>query len=497
MFLSRPAIGLLGVTLAAAWASTAPSAELPLSVRITSPEMNAEVKANSDIMLAAEADAPGGAIAKVEFFDGDKLVGTATQAPFKATYKAGSGQLNFRLTAKVTDGAGRPAVSPPVTCVTTSKIQRKYRSYDYEETAENMLKQVRLWIPEGLVTVRGILVVTNGAGGDTRNWHGKVWYGEFVQLHDFAFLGAKGFTSHIESLQVMQNALKKIAKDADHPELVDVPYVTTGFSAGGGYASRLLVEVPDRVIASVPVCSRLNLPDAPSAASLGTPACIISGEKEDKLEPMVTPALENYRPKGALFGRMTVQGQGHTMCGQEVLAMALLDAAVRLRYPADGDVRKGPVKLKALDPKGGWTADNATWKSGLTSVVPSEQFKGDLAKSSWLPDEDTAFIYQAYSTYDRPLTITSPSANWSQSRVWDPGSNVTVVVDDSKFTGWKKLEFYDGAHKFGEVAKAPPQCTATDLAAGFHVFSVRGTDAKGELRPSNPVLVVVGRASAK
>lgn len=32
-----------------------------------------------------------------------------------------------------------------------------------------MLKEVRLTIPAGLTMVRGILVVSNGAGGDTRD----------------------------------------------------------------------------------------------------------------------------------------------------------------------------------------------------------------------------------------------------------------------------------------------------------------------------------------
>ena len=43
---------------------------------------------------------------------------------------------------------------------------------------------------------------------------------------------------------------------------------------------------------------------------------------------------------------MAVPGVGHERDAQEVLAVPLLDAAVRLRYPADGDPRTGPVKLK-------------------------------------------------------------------------------------------------------------------------------------------------------
>jgi hypothetical protein len=205
----------------------------------------------------------------------------------------------------------------------------------------------------------------------------------------------------------------------------------------------------------------------------------------------VEPVLAEHRPKGALWGWMAVPGVSHEMVGQEVLAMPILDAAVRLRYPADGDVRKGPVKLKPVDPESGWVADNTTWKSGLTVVTPAKKFKGDLGKSSWLPTEGLALVYRAYATYDRPLKITSPNPMSARGEVWDAGSNVTIVVDDSKFAGWKKLELYDGATKVGKLTKGPAQFTVKDLKAGYHAFSVLGTDSKGNTRPSNPVLIVV------
>ena len=376
-----------------------------------------------------------------------------------------------------------------------AQVPHKYTSLDYKETAESMLKEVRLVIPDGLTTVRGILVVTNGAGGDTRNGYTGAWYSEFLQLHDFAFLGAKGFTSHVESLQVMQHALAQFAKDTGHPELVNVPYVTTGFSAGGGFASRLLVEVPERVIACVPVSSRLNFTGTtPSPANLATPACIISGELERVLPGTIEPVLEAYRPKGALFAWMTVQGGGHTKTDQDIFAITFLDTCVRLRYPADADVRRGPVKLNALDPATGWIADNTTWKTGLTTIAPAGQFKGSIEKSSWLPTEDLAFIYRAYATYDRPLTITAPTDTGHHT--YDPGVDITIKVEDSKFAGWKKLEFYDGARKLGEITQAPAQFTATNLVPGFHAFSVLGTDAIGTLRPSNPTLVIVRKPPA-
>jgi hypothetical protein len=100
---------------------------------------------------------------------------------------------------------------------------------------------------------------------------------------------------------------------------------------------------------------------------------------------------------------------------------------------------------------------------------------------------------RAYATCDRPLKITSPRNTPGNARnlVWDAGSSVIMVVDDSRFAGWKKLELYDGANKVGERVKGPAEFTVKNLKAGYHAFSVIGTDSKGKIRPSNPLLVVV------
>jgi hypothetical protein len=341
------------------------------------------------------------------------------------------------------------------------------------------------------------LVVGPYSSGDSRDYHQQVWYREFLNLHGFAFLGAKDFYLH--DYKVLQNALKQLAADSKHPELVNVPYSATGFSAGGGTARRLLMADPDKLIAAVIVGSTLKLNGKPMAAHLRTPVCVINGDLEHEqgeaggMARALEPVLAEYRPKGALWGWMAVHSVGHEFAGQEVLAMPILDAAVRLRYPADGNVRKGPVKLKPVDLESGWVADNTSWKKGLTIIAPAKEFKGEVAKSSWLLNEDVAFIYRAYATHDWQLKITSPSNMSAKSEVFDAGSAVTIKVDDSKFAGWKKLELYDGATKVGELAERAARFTVKDLKAGYHAFSVLGTDAKGNIRPSNPVLVVVRR----
>ena len=173
-----------------------------------------------------------------------------------------------------------------------------------------------------------------------------------------------------------------------------------------------------------------------------------------------------------------------------------MDLAVRTRYPKDGDVTKGPIKLLSIDPASGWVADNTTWKSGLTKIVPASQFKGDLGHSSWLQNEDIAFIYRAYATHNNPLTIASPGACGPGTSSVEPGSNVLITVEAGKLANWKKLEFYDGAKKLGTVTAAPARFTATNLTPGYHVFSVLGTDDEETVRTSDPVMVIVRKPAA-
>jgi hypothetical protein len=374
--------------------------------------------------------------------------------------------------------------------------QRKCNTYDYSDTG----KEFRLVIPEGLPLVRGILVVGPYSGGDSRDYHQQVWYREFLHLHGFAFLGAKGF--YLAEYKTMQDALQQFATDSKHPELVNAPYAATGFSAGGGFVRRLLMLDPDKVIAGVIVGSTLKLNATPTASHLGTPVCVINGELEHEqgeapgMAKALAPMLAAHRPKGALWGWMAAPGVGHEFKGQEVLSMPILDAAVRLRYPATGDVRTGPLKLQPVDPGSGWVADNNTWSNAMTKIAAAPDFNGDITQSSWLLNQDIAFIYRAYSTLDRLLKITSPHPMSAQSELWDPGSSVVVKIDDTKFTGWKKLELYDGAQKVGELSEGPARFTVKDLKPGYHVFSVLGMDANGNLRPSNPVMVVVRKLAA-
>jgi hypothetical protein len=407
----------------------------------------------------------------------------------------------------VVQGTSAASTTPTVTSSEVTVSQRKYTVHDYADPAT---KKFCVVIPEGLKTVRGLLVQCNYAGGDSRkDWTFCTCYREFMHLHDFALVASAGDIPHVKAFQAFRDCLQKVSVASKHPELVNAPYVAVGFSAGGGFASTLITRDPERTIAAGIIEARYNftalLPPnpPPRAAVLAIPSVLITGGKGNPDSQtgslkMVDEVFVPFRPKGAEYAWMVLPGYGHEYAEnrQDLLIMPLMDLAVRTRYPKDGDVTKGPLKLRSIDSATGWVADNTTWKSGLTKIVPARQFKGDLGHSSWLQNEDIAFIYRAYATHNNPLTITSPVPCGPGTPAVEPGSNVRIRVDAGKFPKWKKLEFYDGAKKLGTITRAPAQFTATKLTPGYHVFSVLGTDAKGTVRSSDPVMVIVRKPPA-
>src|SRR5262249_35391811 len=401
--------------------------------------------------------------------------------------------------------------TPTVTSSVVTVSNRKYTVYDYADPAT---KRFCVVIPEDLKTVRGLLVQCNYAGGDSRgDWTFCHYYREFMHLHNFALVASAGDIPHVKAFQAFRDCLQMVSGASNHPELVNAPYAAVGFSAGGGFASTLITMDPGRTIAAGIIEARYNFtaflpPNPPPTAAvldavLAIPSVLISGGKgnpnpQTGVSKMVDDVFVPFRPMGAEYAWLVLPGYGHEYAEnrQDLLIMTLMDLAVRTRYPKNGDVIKGPIKLLSIDPATGWVADNTTWKSGLTKIVPARQFKGDLGHSSWLQNEDIAFIYRAYATHNNPLTITSPGPCGPGTPAVDPGSNVPITVDASKFPNWKKLEFYDGAKKLGTTTAAPAQFTATKLTPGYHVFSVLGTDAAGTLRTSDPVMVVVRKLAA-
>jgi uncharacterized repeat protein (TIGR01451 family) len=86
----------------------------PPTVRITSPENDANFLIGLDVPITAEAADPDGTVVRVDFYAGTTLVGTATTAPYTVTWSHVTAVGDYSLTAQATDNLGATTTSSPV-----------------------------------------------------------------------------------------------------------------------------------------------------------------------------------------------------------------------------------------------------------------------------------------------------------------------------------------------------------------------------------------------
>lgn len=86
----------------------------PPTVTLTSPADQAVLAAPTDLVLTADAADSDGTVAKVEFFQGGVLLGSALKAPYTFTWKNTPAD-SYSLTAVATDDRGASTVSAVVT----------------------------------------------------------------------------------------------------------------------------------------------------------------------------------------------------------------------------------------------------------------------------------------------------------------------------------------------------------------------------------------------
>ena len=124
-------------TTSAARTITVGAANLPPTVHLTSPANGAVLTAPAAIELKAAASAPeaNDRVAKVDFFDGTTLVGSATAAPYTATIVNAAAGTHV-LTAVATDAQGAQTVSAArtVTVNAAPTAQIYYIVADYLNT---------------------------------------------------------------------------------------------------------------------------------------------------------------------------------------------------------------------------------------------------------------------------------------------------------------------------------------------------------------------------
>ncbi len=240
--------------------------------------------------------------------------------------------------------------------------------------------------------------------------------------------------------------LKQVAAQTKRPEIEHAGIVLTGLSAGGGSAMLAATEMPDRMIAVIPVHApvwwaiaagaeseaktdvpeiQVNLARSIKLSAGGKPPLLdvpllFIGASDDSITPRWEWSLRNGSKHQAIWSCYVQPGAEHSPMGDLTFARAWLKAVIKLRVPAEIPIGK-PYPLNRIERKSGWLgtyqmsgngqpvewpahqvwkrAEGGTPNAGMqktsysladAKITPYADFTGDQARAIWLPNEEIA-----------------------------------------------------------------------------------------------------------
>jgi len=388
----------------------------------------------------------------------------------------GAGLMAKEIHRALTGGADRPAAGGGDRLIELTLTDPKRKR----------TVPVKIWIPGGVEVLRGLIV--QGL------YDGLVKRTDYRQLARTLRFGLVGAMMR-KSEPLLPGALKQFAAMSGHPEIEHCPWVTMGFSAGGGVAIKLAVTFPGRVIAVVSngnPGAGFKIDDPAQVAALRKiPVLTVNGSKDPFVDYDKAP--ERYwhnahhtrlRARRLPWGLAMQWGRGHDYANTNALAWPFLVEAIRLRL-GDRTAEAGPVKLRDVPEAAGLLGDITTWEGHWATVRPFSRAQAERTTNTWLLNEHVARLWRAFVSKSPPVRVTVAADPKS------PGRHV-VSLEGQVPAGTRKVAFYSGATLLGESEAAPYEVRTAEIARGVHsVFAVCLIEGGGRV-VTNPLLRIGG-----
>ena len=273
-----------------------------------------------------------------------------------------------------------------------------------------------LWLPDGIQTVRAVIVHQHGASipaaqaGATsaydlhwqalaKKWDCVLLGPSYHVLNDAIDLTPGGaelwFDPRRGSDRVFLRALDEFAAKSEHAEIAFAPWCLWGHSGGGIWSNVMCMLHPERVLAAFlrsgtaamfrPM-HEFKQPIVPSEIyEIPTMVNFGVGERGNRPWSGSIATFQDYRAQGAPIGLAPDPRSAHFCGDSRYLAIPFFDACLQLRLSEWTKI------LKPIDLSSAWLAT----PFGDTAV-PASEFKGDPTKAVWLPNAVVAKIWMEY-----------------------------------------------------------------------------------------------------
>ncbi len=295
-------------------------------------------------------------------------------------------------------------------------------------------QKARLFIPDGVKTVKGIIV-------DLGNPHGsdRLDYQAFARAYDYAVLGTLlRWPANLK--ENIDQIIADYAKQLNRPELNTAPWIIEGFSRSVGPGGTLALKYPDKVLAvmaggisygvkpeEIPAAKRvptINIIGSNDAFAAGPEAVATLGwfHKNQTL----------YRDNHLPWGAGITWGAGHWPAQSMVLNAAFIKDVQAIRLPKDWDPAVGAPKMADMNgEETGYLGDIASWETQYPTIVPFKDFTGDKLTAHWLPGAYSAAVWRAYVVKTPDVSLLAPA-------------DATGEYSTKSATKPTKVEYYDG-----------------------------------------------------
>lgn len=282
--------------------------------------------------------------------------------------------------------------------------------------------EFRIWIPEGVEKLRGIIVHQHGCG---RNGMLMPWdhhWRALARKWDCALMGthfkqADSCASWHNPLngsdQAFHTALNKLAEKSGYPELRTVPWALWGHSGGAFWVSRMLQAHPDRIIAVVARSGGFHISNP---ASFRVPVLFNYGRMERPRLNGIT-YYPGGRKNNAHWLIAPDPKTGHECGNSRLLAIPFLDICFGLRLPTEEQ-----EALRSVDLKDSWLGDPCSFE-----ITKLEGYQGDPLAKVWLPDGNFALKWKEYVKTGWVTDTTRPEAPYNLSYEFLGKRTVSII----------------------------------------------------------------------
>lgn len=306
-----------------------------------------------------------------------------------------------------------------------------YGSFDFGFThnGSTVTRPANVWVPDNVDTVRGMLLLCPGRGGNSSYWINGMK--EQARSIGFGLIGwactggwvnggdYQGATEQ-ECATNIQGLLDNAARLSGQSEISNAPVAYYGFSKGGWIANTYAARVPERSLGFFSDKSSTWVTPVTQAAK-DVPGTFVIGSQDTVVTPSWAWGGFNTWRIGQLANvALTVDwDRGHSMASTDMIFASLAEA-IEERYP-DGQLPStepgNPLQLQTVDPSGVYLSQASTlYKSQMTkiyntAVAPESEYASYEQYASWFPNQTSALVNNShkYVTSGNPISITADS----------------------------------------------------------------------------------------